>query len=196
MRSHHRHDVGGDFGPRRFDLGSPRSAPAHLFQDNRARRVGDILTVAIDESTNANEREQRALDKNNATKAIFNFPKKPTGGSSSADLQFSNSSSRNFNGSAQLTSDRRFIDRMTVTVVDVLPNGNLVIEGYRSRMVAGEQRVLRITGIVRPTDIGQQNTVESHFVASFHISYLGKGPESSFTNQGWFSRMINRIWPF
>jgi flagellar L-ring protein precursor FlgH len=108
----------------------------------------------------------------------------------------SNNSKRQFNGSAQLSSDRRFADRITVTVVDVHPNGNLVIEGYRSRMVAGEQRVLRITGIVRPTDINGQNTVESRFVANFHVSYLGKGPESNFVNQGWLSKLFNRIWPW
>lgn len=166
---------------------------AHLFEDNNARQVGDILTVAINESTEANEREERALGKTNAAGATLGFR---NAGGGSLDMEFNSTGRRNFNGSAQLSSDRRFLDRITVTVVDVLPNGNLVIEGYRSRVVAGERRELRITGIVRPADIGAQNTVESRFVANFRISYRGHGPESRFVNQGWFSRMWNLLWPF
>ena len=112
------------------------------------------------------------------------------------DASVNNTSRRQFNGSAQLTSDRSFTDRITVTVVDVMPNGNLVVEGYRSRVVAGEQRMLRVTGIVRPTDIGAQNTVQSQFMANFRISYLGRGPESSFVNQSYLGRAMNLLWPF
>ncbi len=174
-----------------WDRRDPRAA--HLWEDNRARRIGDTLTVAINESTEANEREQRALDKSNNAKAGFTFKSKA---GADAGLDWNNSSGRTFSGSAQLTSDRSFADKITVRVVDVLPNGDLVIEGFRSRMVAGERRELRITGIVAPKNIGQQNTVESRFVANFRVSYLGKGPESSFVNQGWFSRIFNRIWPW
>ena len=108
----------------------------------------------------------------------------------------SNSSSRKFNGSAELSQDRRFQDKMTVTIIDVMPNGNLVIEGTRSRVVAGEARVLRLTGVVRPADIGAFNTVRSQFVSNFKVSYLGRGPESSFVNQGYWGRAMNLLWPF
>jgi flagellar L-ring protein precursor FlgH len=114
----------------------------------------------------------------------------------SLDFKLGNTSKRTFQGNSQLTSDRRFIDRITVTVVDILPNGNLVVEGYRSRVVAGEERVLRITGIVRPADIAQSNIVQSQFVANFKVSYLGRGPQSSYVNQGYFSRALNILWPW
>jgi flagellar L-ring protein precursor FlgH len=171
-----------------------------LFQDNRARSIGDNLTIEINEATEANQKDQRALEKGHSNKASFTYGGATKGDNSSTagsgNISLGTDSSRQFNGSAQLTSDRKFTDRITVTVVDVLPNGNLVLEGYRSRIVAGETRVLRITGIVRPADIGQQNTVESRFVAKFLISYLGRGPETTYTNQGWFSRMMSHIWPF
>lgn len=178
-----------------WDRRDPRAA--HLFQDNRARRIGDVLTVAINEATNANEREQRALDKGNTMKSGLTFSGKTSaGGSASGELGLGNDSRRTFSGSAQLSSDRTFADRITVTVIDVLPNGNLVIEGSRSRIVAGERRELRITGIVRPADIGQQNTVQSRFVANFRVIYSGQGPQSNFTKQGWLSRAFNFLWPF
>src|SRR5205085_3248941 len=181
-----------------WDRRDPRAA--FLFYDNRARAVGDLLTVAIDETTAAAEKEERALDKGTNTSNAFKFNGKSAAGSvsrdGSVDASASNTSRRQFNGSAQLTTDRRFTDRITVTVVDVMPNGNLVIEGLRGRVVAGEQRVLRVTGIVRPADIGAQNTVQSQFISNFKISYLGRGPESNFVNQGYLGRVMNILWPF
>jgi flagellar L-ring protein FlgH len=181
-----------------WDRRDPRAA--FLFYDNRARAIGDLLTVAIDETTAAAEKEERALDKGTNTSNAFKFNGKTSAGSAgrdgAVDASASNTSRRQFNGSAQLTTDRRFTDRITVTVVDVMPNGNLVIEGLRGRVVAGEQRVLRVTGIVRPADIGAQNTVQSQFISNFKISYLGRGPESAFVNQGYLSRVMNILWPF
>jgi flagellar L-ring protein precursor FlgH len=77
---------------------------------------------------------------------------------------------------------------MAVTVVDIMPNGNLVVEGYRSRVVAGEERVLRITGVVRQADIGVGNVIPSGFVANFRISYLGRGPATRNNKQGILTR--------
>ena len=85
---------------------------------------------------------------------------------------------------------------MTVTVVGVLPNGNLVVEGRRCRVITHETRVLVVSGVVRPLDIGPYNTVQSSFIADFQVVYEGKGPESSFTNQGWLGKIVNYVWPF
>ena len=182
-----------------WDRRDPRYA--YLFQDNRARSVGDVLTILVSETTTATEREQRALDKGNDASGNVQFA-----GSSAASgnagrtgaLSFSLSDAfrRRFNGSAQLTAGRQFTDRMAVTVVDVLPNGNLVIEGFRSRVVAGEERVLRLTGVVRPQDVGLGNQVQSGAVANFKISYLGRGPASRSLNQNYFGRVGNLLWPW
>jgi flagellar L-ring protein precursor FlgH len=85
---------------------------------------------------------------------------------------------------------------LAVTVVDVLPNGNLVIEGYRSRVVSGEERVLRITGVVRPADVAVGNIVPSGAVANFRITYLGRGPATRTTKQGWLTRINSALRPF
>lgn len=174
---------------------------AFLFQDNRARNVGDIITVVINESTNTNEREQRALDKNNDASGNVTFSGSSSGSSGtsrSGALNFTLSDvfRRRFNGSAQLTSNRVFQDRIAAVVVDIMPNGNLVIEGYRSRVIATEERVIRLTGIIRQQDIETYNVIPSSKVANLKISSLGRGPATRTVNQNYFGRFVNRAWPW
>ncbi len=170
---------------------------AHLFQDNRSRNVGDLVTVLITETTVANEREQRALDKSsNGTGSMQGSGQGTVGPSREFNFGLTSAFGRQFNGNAQMTSNRVFTDRLAATVVDVMPNGNLVIEGYRSRVVAGEERVLRITGVIRPADVGVGNLVASQSVANFRISYLGRGPESRTVNQNYLGRLMNAATPW
>jgi flagellar L-ring protein precursor FlgH len=163
---------------------------ANLFQDNRARNVGDIVTLVINESTTENEREQRQHNKTNpftGQATLFGVPQV-----ANSDGNFG----RTFSGSGQFTGGRTFTDRIALTVVDVMPNGNLVVEGFRSRLTMGEERVLRITGVVRAQDITVGNVVTSGSLANAKLSYLGRGPTSRQVNQNFFGRVMNRIWPF
>jgi flagellar L-ring protein precursor FlgH len=173
---------------------------AFLFEDNRARQVGDLLTVAINENSTIGNNEQATLDKTATFANAFSFKGDSSSGSTSlkgaADLTLNGSANRSMNGQAQLNSTRVYTDFMAVMVIDKLPNGNLVIEGHRTRFVAGEERTIRLTGTVRPADIGFQNTVQSQFIANFQISYVGKGPDTTFTHYGWFGKAMNLIWPF
>lgn len=174
---------------------------AYLFKDTRARRVGDVLTVVVREITLFDGKEDRKMNKDTRTSALFNIAGKGQGTLGSAKAFSGNvdgvaTSQREFNGKADYKSDRTFSDRMSVVVMDVLPNGNLVIEGYRRRLVANEEKSLRITGIVRPQDIGPDNIVQSQYIANFQVMYSGRGAESSYTNNGWFGRVLNKVWPF
>jgi flagellar L-ring protein precursor FlgH len=171
-----------------------------LFNDNRARGVGDLLTVLISENNAIGQREQRQLSKSHNGNGSLTFA-----GSSSSDgtsrsgnlsTEATNTSSRQFQGNAQLNSNRTFVDRMSATVVDVLPNGNLVIEGNRIRIVSGERRIIRVTGIIRPADLSPANTIQSESVANLKLEYLGRGVDSQFVNQGWFGRIVNIFWPY
>jgi flagellar L-ring protein precursor FlgH len=172
----------------------------YLFDDNRARNVGDILTIVIHEASAVDQKEQRDLSKATDTKGTANYAGKTAsdGASRSGSLAFNaeNTSSRKFDGSAQFTSGRTFDDTMTVTVVDVLPNGNLVVEGHRTRVISGERRHLRITGVVRPSDLSPINTIPSGAVANFCIEYVGRGVDTSFTSQGYLGKFFNWIWPY
>jgi flagellar L-ring protein precursor FlgH len=181
-----------------WDRRDPNSA--YLFHDFRARNVGDVLTIVIEEVTGSDSQEKREMDKK--TKANASTSGK---GSSSllgtvlrsfaGDIDLNNSSQRSFDGKANSTINRNFNDKLSVLVIGVLPNGNLVVEGTRQRMIAREMRTLRVCGIVRPADIGPFNTVQSQFLANLNISYDGRGPESSFTNQNWGGRIFNKLWP-
>lgn len=179
---------------------------AFLFQDNRARQVGDIVTVVISEATVANDQDARTQNRNFNTTgqaSFFRTAATTFGGTGTAGtatgtlLPFpAASGNRQFGGTASLTTNQLFTDRMAATVIDILPNGNLVIEGYRSRVVAGEERVLRVTGVVRQQDVGIGNQVLSQSVANFRISYLGRGPQSRTVNQHYLGRLLNLIDPF
>lgn len=173
---------------------------AFLFVDTQAREVGDLLTVLVSESTDVDQRDDRALSKSAGTGGTFDLTGQAGGalGSQAADaaLDFSGSSNRKFDGSASYRSARQISDRITVSVVDVMPNGNLVINGTRQVEVGRDQRDLLISGIVRPIDVGPDNTVHSRFVSELRVSYTSEGPDSRFTNQGWLSRITNRVWPF
>lgn len=175
-----------------------------LYADDTARKIGDSLIIIIDErsvienetsrdmqkDTSRSAKTSGTLDLANVTgpvgRRIFDFPR----------LDASATSSTKFGGSANYDSDRSVIDRITVTVEDVLPNGNLVVIGKRERDVAGDRQVVAVSGIVRPSDITFANTVGSGSVADFHMVYKGKSQEDHFTKPGWLARILNFINPF
>lgn len=174
---------------------------AYLFKDTRARKVGDVLTVVIREATLFDGKEDRKMNKNTKAAALFSL-KGAFSGTSGSGTSFSGdadglvTSQRELTGKADYKSDRTFLDRMSVMVVGVMPNGNLIVEGYRERVVQYERKLLKVSGVVRPIDIGSDNAVESQFIANFEISYVGRGPESRFTNHNWLGKIVNVVWPF
>jgi flagellar L-ring protein precursor FlgH len=179
---------------------------AFLFQDNRARNIGDVLIVTVSETTVSNAQDARNLNRTtNSSGQVQFFGTAPTtsGGTGTgaaipgtAFAFPAQQTSQAFSGSSQQTTNHVFTDRIAVTVVDMMPNGNLVVEGYRSRVVEGEERVLRITGVVRQQDVGVGNIVPSQSVANFRISYLGRGPGTRTTTRGPIARFASWIWPF
>lgn len=175
-------------------------ARANLFHDTLAHRVGDVLTITISESTQVTNREDNSMSKSTDAGGTFSLDTSSGGGfgshAASADFDSSTSSNREFEGNANYRDSRVFNDQITVTVIDVLPNGNLVVSGRRCLTIAGEQRTLVVSGVVRPFDITPTNSVSSRLVADFRSVYDGTGAERSFTKQGWLGRTANRIWPF
>lgn len=173
---------------------------AYLFHDSRARNVGDLLTVVISESTTVGNKENTALNKSSNASGAFDFDSSSSGGfgdqAAAASLDVSGSSARGFQGAALHNDSRRFSDQITVSVVDVLPNGNLVISGQRCLTISGEKRTLNVSGIVRNIDIGPDNRISSRYIADFRTVYDGEGASKKFSHQGWMSRAVNKVWPF
>lgn len=172
----------------------------YLVQDSKARNVGDLLTVVINEQSEVDNSEDKDMSKKSDVSASGTFNASAGGGlqnkESSANGLMSANSARNFKGSASYKDSREYTDNVTVTVVDVLPNGNMVISGRRSMMIAGEARTLALSGVVRPIDIGPDNKINSKYVADLRTVYEGDGPSRRFVRQGWFSKAANKLWPF
>ncbi len=184
-----------------------RIRPLHT--DDTARAIGDVLTIVISEHAVIENEVTRKLAKSSSrdfarsgdlpvrensllkglnwfTGRLFNLSK----------AEFELDTENKFDGAADYDSDRSIVDKTTVTVIDVLPNGNLVVVGSCQRAVVGDMRILDISGVVRPSDITFANTVRSDQVADFRIAYRHTGQENSFTKPGWLEWIMNRINPF
>jgi flagellar L-ring protein precursor FlgH len=173
---------------------------SNLFWDTKARRVGDVVTITLNETTNFQAQETRTLKKNTITSSNTNLSMNTAGGgtkrSFTGALNGNATSDRELNATSNLQSNRNMVDNMAVQVIEVMPNGNLVVEGFRTRVSLGEQRTIRVSGIIRPDNIGVGDTVQSQFIANFTIEYFGKGIETSYINHGWLGRVMNRLWPY
>ena len=173
---------------------------AYLCQDSRARSVGDLVTIVVSESSEVDNSEDKSMSKSSGNSVTSDFEASSDGGlatqSATAGLDLSNTAGRNFSGKASYKDSRGFNDQITVSVVDVLPNGNLLLAGRRTLTIAGEQRNLVISGMVRAIDLGPDNKVNSRYVADLRTVYEGDGPSRNFVRQGWFSKAANKVWPF
>jgi flagellar L-ring protein precursor FlgH len=171
-----------------------------LFYDTKARNIGDNLTVVISQTTDVNNKENRNMEKATSSKATLNWAGSTDGGlgaqEAKAAAELDTSSDRKFDGQAAYTTAQAFTDRMTVTVMDVLPNGNMIVSGERRVRVAGEERTLVMSGVIRGLDIGPDNTINSQYVSQFRLDYQPGGPAQKFTRQGWLGRATNVVWPF
>ena len=156
-----------------------------MFSDKKARNVGDILTVVIDESTTQTASKSRSNSKEGnvsigAGTGIFSFLKAASA-SGSDDWSAS--------GSASDTS--RFAGQITVTIVEVLPNDNLVIEGTQSIWQNRDEHKITLRGIIRRDDVLMDNTVPSTRVADATIKFDGKGPLNAKQRQGILTQIFN-----
>jgi flagellar L-ring protein precursor FlgH len=97
---------------------------------------------------------------------------------------------------ADYKDERKFTDNITVVVVDILPNNNLVVMGNRQRNIAGDIQTIEISGIVRPSDIEFDNTVKSEQVADFRLLTKNEGVADPYTKPGWLGAIFDLIWPF
>lgn len=164
-----------------------------LFADTRARQVGDILTVVLVEKTQAKKSATTTAAKDNtaniAVPSIVGY--NLTRGQASIDA------ARKFSGGGDSSQSNQLDGNITVTVVEVLANGNLRIAGdKRVRINQGDETV-RLTGLVRPADIATDNTVLSSRVANAQIAYSGSGTLADSNAPGWLSRILNSAWwPF
>lgn len=161
-----------------------------LFSDVKASRMGDVISVIVAESNSATKNARTSTSKQEAAEAKGTattgalaglFP--GMGGSLDTSNQFSGQGTTTRNGSLN--------SRITVKVVDVLPSGNLIIEGSKTMEINEDTEVVTISGTIQPSDISSENTVFSYQIANAHITYKGKGSVSQAHRPGILTRIIN-----
>lgn len=176
-----------------------------LFQDSKARRVGDILTIVLTEQTNASKSASTSTDKSTdvtiaAPNILGRTPAfKPLGLANSADpIDFSVGleSDQEFEGTGDSSLSNALSGRITVTVAQVLSNGYLVVRGEKRLTINHGNEYVKISGIIRPQDILPDNSVLSTYVADARISYTGDGSVHEATQPGVLARILNKFWPF
>lgn len=169
-----------------------------LYSDTKARRVGDIITVLLLENTQASKtaktETKKETDASLSPLVGLNGLAPTIGGNT---LQLGLESDGNFKGDAKSNQSNSLNGKITVHVLRVLPNGNLIIRGEKWLTLNTGQEFIRITGIVRSEDVASDNTVESTRVANARISYSGKGSLAETQEAGWLaSFFMSKAWPF
>ena len=169
------------------------STAMHLFEDIKARRVGDIITIVLEESTQASKNAKTETDKETTLEA-----EAPTAlGDTFGRLGTSASGTTEFDGEGKSSQSNSLSGNITVTVIDVHPNGNLVVRGEKWLTLNQGDEYIQISGIVRPVDVQPDNTVLSTRVADARITYSGQGFVHDSNTMGWFAQFFNSVyWPF
>lgn len=164
-----------------------------LFQDRRAYRVGDILTVRLSEETESSKNSGTKFGKSSSV----NFAAPVIGSQTFADLAVGVDGSRKFDGGASSSQGNKLQGAITVTVHEVLPNGVLRISGEKWLRLNQGDEFIRLTGIVRVDDISRNNQVSSQRIGDARITYTGRGALADSNAAGWLTQFFNSPWvPF
>ena len=168
-----------------------------LYSDNKARHEGDIITVVLREKTQASKKAktETAKDSNIAFDPInFAGSNVSVGGNV---LQFGAGSSQDFKGDAIADQSNSLVGDISVNVLQVMSNGNLVIRGEKWLTLNTGKEYIRLTGVIRPQDVDVNNTVESTKIANARIEYSGTGAHHGGQSPGWLTQFFNGpFWPF
>lgn len=168
-----------------------------FYEDNKARRVGDILTIVLQEATNASKQAATSTTKDDTVDISAPLIAGRTLNYRGKELSASSDASREFAGEGTSSQSNSLTGRITVTVTEVLSNGNLKVRGEKLMHLNQGDEYIRIKGIVRASDIQADNTIASPLVANAQITYGGNGALAEANSQGWLSRFFSSVlWPF
>ncbi|CAH6845147.1 Flagellar L-ring protein 2 [Vibrio chagasii] len=164
-----------------------------LFQDRRAYRVGDILTVLLDEKTESDKSASTQYGKDSSA----NITAPTLGNKTFEDVSASVDATRDFDGAAASKQGNSLSGSITVTVYNVLPNGVLRVRGEKWLKLNQGDEYIRLTGNVRVDDIQADNTLSSQRIADARITYAGRGSFADTNTAGWLTQFFNSPWmPF
>ena len=169
-----------------------------LFEDNKAARVGDILTIKLQEVTQAKKADDlntnKGISASVSSPSIMGFALSAlTGNDAKTEL----AAKRTFTGQGKADQSNSLQGDISVTVTELLPNGNLKVRGEKRVTLNQGDEYIRLSGIVRPVDIATDNTISSDKVADATLMYIGEGAMADASKMGWLSRAMLSPWfPF
>lgn len=173
-----------------------------LVTDLKAGGVGDIVTVAIYEKASASKEATTSTGRDSSMSAglsrIFGLENNIAKINSAIDptALIDVSYENDFTGTGSTTRKEDLVATLTTYVTEVMPNGNLRIEGSKTVTVNNENQIIRLAGVVRPADISGRNVIDSQYILDARIAYTGKGVISDKQKQGWLVRALDNAWPF
>lgn len=167
-----------------------------LTLDLRARRVNDILTVRVEETIAATGTADTAIGKTTSTgvgiSTLFGLQSKIPAGVGLGDLA-SSQSNTDFSGSGTTARASALTATISARVAEVLPNGDLLVEGVREIEINGDRQVVVLTGVARVVDIGPGNVIPSSVLGQLSIRYFGRGLTKGSLTPGWLVRVLNKV---
>jgi flagellar L-ring protein FlgH len=183
-------------------LWNPGRPASMLFTDARALRVNDLVVIKVEEVADARRSADTDLTRESTSSAqitaflgLLNKLKK-VNGDLDPNLNIGGTSKSDFKGEGKTARTEYLTATVPAMVRKVLPNGNLFVEGHRVILVNNEEQHFYISGVVRPIDIDQENSVKSSMVADAEIEFVGRGVLTDNQRQGFLSRYLGWIWPF
>ena len=174
---------------------------SEMFINAKARRVGDIVTIKIMESSsasnNASTNTGRTTSMDVGLSNLFNLEDNFSAnnffnpfGTIKSDYE------TQFDGSGTTARSGALTAYITARIIQILPNGYFIIEGNREVRINNENQIITLTGMIRPRDITAENVIRSTYVADARISYSGSGILNDQQRPGWLARILDTVWPF
>jgi flagellar L-ring protein precursor FlgH len=167
----------------------------NIYSDSKARRVGDIISVILSESTQANKNSKTELKKESETalEPIIGLGGAPVTMKGQV-VQFGMNQNSSFKGNSKADQGNSLSGDISVHVLRVLPNGNLMIRGEKWLTLNNGDEYIRLTGVIRAKDINSNNTILSTKIANARIQYAGTGSFADVNEQGWLTKFFNSSW--
>ena len=166
-----------------------------LFEDRRARNVGDTLIITINEKISASKKSSTTADRKGSSSMDVPL----LGGLSAANIlktPISGSSDSTFEGKGDSSANNAFTGTIAVTVIEVLPNGNLLVSGEKQMNINQGGEFIRFSGVVNPANVSAANSVSSTQVADARMEYKGTGYIDEAQTMGWLARFFLSVLPF
>ena len=169
-----------------------------VFADNKASQVGDIITVNLTESTQgsntASTQASRESSNSAGVSGFFGQEDEIPGDDPTAAV--GTNTANELDGEGETSRAASLTGNMTAVVTRVFPNGNMRIKGRREVTINNEQQNMLLAGIIRPQDIGPENSIRSSQIANARIRYVGDGVVARQQDEGWMTKILHYVWPF